>query len=55
MDMSGRKTCPGVGGDAAEDGVADGAGLLVNFFEHEVLVEAGLLGLDGIPGDALDF
>ena len=44
----------GVGGDAAEDGVADGAGLLVDFLEHEVLV-AGLFGLDGVPGDALDF
>src|SRR5260370_545720 len=40
-------------GDAAEGGVADGAGLLVNFFEHEVLV-AGFFGLDGVPGDALD-
>ena len=44
----------GVEGDAAEGGVADGAGLLVYFFEHEVLV-AGLLGHDGVPGDALDF
>ena len=35
-------------------GVADGAGLLVDFLEHEVLV-AGLFGLDGVPGDALDF
>ena len=39
-------------GDAAEGGVADGAGLLVDFLEHEVLV-AGLLGHDGVPGDAL--
>src|ERR1700738_4457597 len=44
----------GVEGDAAEGGVADGAGLLVDFLEHEVLV-AGLLGHDGVPGDALDF
>ena len=44
----------GVEGDAAEGGVADGSGLLVNFLEHEVLV-AGLFGLDGVPGDALDF
>ena len=40
--------------DAAEGGVADGAGLLVDFLEHEVLV-AGFFGLDGVPGDALDF
>ncbi len=38
--------------DAAEGGVADGAGLLVDFLEHEVLV-AGFFGLDGVPGDAL--
>ena len=44
----------GVEGDAAEGGVADGAGLLVDLLEHEVLV-AGLFGLDGVPGDALDF
>ncbi len=43
-----------VEGDAAEGGVADGAGLLVDFLEHEVLV-AGFFGLDGVPGDALDF
>ena len=42
----------GVEGDAAEGGVADGAGLLVDFLEHEVLV-AGFFGLDGVPGDAL--
>jgi hypothetical protein len=40
-------------GDAAEDGVADGAGLLVDLLEHEVLV-AGLFSLDGVPCDALD-
>ena len=40
--------------DAAEGGVTDGAGLLVNFLEHEVL-EATLLRHDGIPGDALGF
>ena len=44
----------GVEGDAPEGGVADGAGLLVDLLEHEVLV-AGFLGLDGVPGDALDF
>ncbi len=44
----------GVEGDAAEGGVADGAGLLVDLLEHEVLV-AGFFGLDGVPGDALDF
>ena len=44
----------GVEGDAAEDGVADGAGLLLDFLEHEVLV-AGLFGLHGVPLDALDF
>jgi len=44
----------GVEGDAAEGGVADGAWLLVDLLEHEVLV-AGLFGLDGVPGDALDF
>jgi hypothetical protein len=40
--------------DAAERGVADGAWLLINFLEHEVL-EAALFGHDGIPGDALRF
>ncbi len=44
----------GFEGDAAEGGVADGAGLLVDLLEHEVLV-AGFFGLDGVPGDALDF
>ena len=44
----------GVERDAAEGGVADGAGLLVDLLEHEVLV-AGLFGLDGVPQDALDF
>ena len=39
--------------DAAEGGVADGAGLLVDLLEHEVLV-AGFFGLDGVPLDALD-
>ena len=37
--------------DAAEGGVADGAWLLVDLLEHEVLV-AGLFGLDGVPGDS---
>ena len=44
----------GVEGDAAEGGVADGSGLLVDLLKHEVLV-AGFFGLEGIPGDALDF
>jgi len=44
----------GFEGDAAEGGVADGAGLLVDLLEHEVLV-AGLFGHDGVPGDALNF
>ena len=44
----------GVLRDAAERGVADGARLLINLFEHEVL-EAALLRHDGIPGDALRF
>jgi len=48
------KDLSGVEGDAAEGGVADGAGLLVDLLEHEVLV-AGFFGLDGVPGDALDF
>ena len=50
----GEEDVAGVEGDAAEGGVADGAGLLVDFLEHEVLV-AGLFGLDGVPGDALRF
>jgi hypothetical protein len=50
----GEEDLAGVGRDAAEDSVADGARLLVDFLEHEVLV-AGLLGHHGVPGDALDF
>ena len=42
-----------VEGDAAEGGVADGAWLLVDLLEHEVLV-AGFFCLDGVPLDALD-
>src|SRR4249920_1642164 len=38
--------------DAAFYGFANGAGLLVNLFEHEVL-EAAFFSLDRIPGDAL--
>jgi hypothetical protein len=49
----GEEDAAGVGGDAAEDGVADGSGLLVDLLEHEVLV-AGLFSLDGVPRDALD-
>ncbi len=48
----GEEDLAGVERDAAKGGVADGAGLLVDLLEHEVLV-AGLLGLDGVPGDAL--
>ena len=44
----------GVEGDAAEGGVADGARLLPDFLEHEVLV-AALFRLDGVPGDAREF
>ena len=54
MSSSFEEDVAGVEGDAAEGGVADGAGLLVDFLEHEVLV-AGFFGLDGVPGDALDF
>src|SRR5260370_16863980 len=43
----------GLEGDAAEGGVADGAGLLVDLLEHEVLV-ARLFGLDGVPVYGLD-
>ena len=50
----GEEDAAGVEGDAAEGGVADGAWLLVDFLEHEVLV-AGFFGLDGVPGDALGF
>ena len=50
----GEEDLAGIERDAAEGGVADGAGLLVDFLEHEVLV-AGFFGLDGVPGDALDF
>ncbi len=39
--------------DAAQCRVADGAGLLVDFLEHEVL-EAALLRQDRVPGDVLD-
>jgi len=38
--------------DPAQEGVAHGARLLVDLLEHEVAV-AALLGLDGVPGDAL--
>ena len=43
----------GVEGDAAQSGVGDGARLLPDFLEHEVLV-AALFSLDGIPLDAGD-
>ena len=42
----------GVQRDAAQRGVADGARLLINFLEHEVL-EAALFRHDRVPGDVL--
>src|ERR1700719_990240 len=39
-------------GDAAQHGVSDGAGLLENFLEHEML-EAALFRSYGIPGDVM--
>ncbi len=47
-----QKNFPGVLGDAAERGVLNGARLLVNLLEHEVL-EAALFRHDRVPGDAL--
>ena len=38
--------------NAAEQSVAHGAGLLENFFLHEMLV-AALFGHDGVPGDVV--
>ena len=52
ISISPRKTLPESERDAAEGGVADGARLLPDFLEHEVLV-AALFRLDGIPLDAL--
>src|SRR4029077_1711483 len=43
----------GLLGDAARHGVLDGAGLLVNFLEHEML-EAALFGGYGVPGEVMD-
>ncbi len=48
----GEEDLAGVERDAAEGGVADGAGLLVDLLEHEVLVSS-FFCLDGVPGDAL--
>jgi len=42
----------GVLRDAAEQGIADGARLLENFFLHKVLV-AALFRHDGVPGDVV--
>ena len=42
----------GIERDAAQRGVADGARLLKDLLEHEVLV-AALFRLDGVPQDAL--
>ncbi len=53
MSISSRIDLAGVEGDAAEDGVADGARLLEDFLLHEMLV-AALFGHDGVPGDVLD-
>ena len=49
----GEEDFAGVERDAAHGGVADGAGLLEDFLEHEVLV-AALFRLDGVPEDALE-
>ena len=48
----GQEDAAGIERDAAEGGVADGARLLVDLLEHEMLV-TGFFGLDGIPGDAV--
>ena len=42
----------GIEGDASQRSFADGARLLIDFLEHEVL-EAGLLRHNGIPGHML--
>ncbi len=47
-----QKDLAGIQRDAAQPGIADGARLLKDFLEHEVL-EAALLGHDGVPGDVL--
>ena len=39
--------------DAAQHGVSNGAGLLANLLEHEML-EAALFGGDGVPGDVMN-
>jgi hypothetical protein len=49
----GEEDAAGVEGDAAHGGVADGAGLLKDFLEHEVLV-AALFRLNRVPQDALE-
>ena len=48
------KDFSGVLRDAAQRGIADGARLLINLLEHEML-EAALLRHDRIPGDVLRF
>jgi len=50
--ISSRKDVAGVEGNSSECGVADGARLLVNFLEHEVL-ETALFSHDRVPGDVL--
>ena len=52
ISISSRKTCRCLLRDAAERGVANGARLLVDFLEHEVL-EAALFRHDRVPGDVL--
>ena len=42
----------GIERDAAQRGIADGARLLIDFLEHEML-EAALLRHDRVPGDVL--
>ena len=48
------KYLPRILRDAAKCGVPDGAGLLIDFLEHEVL-EPALFRHNRIPGDALSF
>ena len=53
MSISSRKTLPVSCEMRSEHGVADGARLLENLLEHEML-EAALFRGDGVPGDVLD-
>src|SRR6185436_3371859 len=47
------KDLPGLAADAADGGIADGARLLKNLLEHEVLVPT-LFGHDWVPQNMLD-